>query len=635
MLTRISAAIAVQVSRKGAFPMNVFAQQTSGTVNRQNSRAEMALIGVYEISKVLASPNRLEVTLSGVLSLLSSFLDMGHGLIALLDGKGDPEMVVGSGWSEASAKRYFDLLPERAVGQIVATKMPLVVPNVLESPLFAGVDLQGWGPEGAVAFSLVGVPVKDGDTVVGTLTIDRPHDDATQPRFDEDVRFLTMVANLVGQTLRMHKAVTRDRERLMSEQARREKEHSAVASYASSDAVRPAAGDKDRPGVVGIVTNSPIMLAVIDRIKTVAKGRATVLLRGETGTGKELFANAIHSLSPRQKGPLVKLNCAALPETVLESELFGHEKGSFTGAHAQHKGRFEMADGGTLFLDEIGEISATFQAKLLRVLQEGEFERVGGTRPIKTDFRLICATNRNLEEMVAKGEFRADLYYRINVVPVFLPPLRDRKGDVPVLAKEFLRRFNKDHGTELTLTEGALGVMNDCVFPGNIREMENCLARTATLARGERIMDTDFACRSEGCLSSSLWRGASAQTPAPGYVPLPVVAAPSPAAQAPVAPIPVTPFPAAAPAVAVPSPGPAALGDGGGCDGAAGGVPHVCPAPGACPVPGADNRSERERLIEAMETAGWVQAKAARIMGLTPRQIGYALRKNDIDIKKF
>ena len=584
--------------------MNVFAQQTSASLSRQGSRAETALVGVYEISKILASPNRVEVTLSGVLSLLSSFLDMGHGLIALLDGRGDPEMVVGSGWSESNAKCYFDRLPERAVGQIVATKMPLVVPNVLTSPLFAGADLQGWGPEGGIAFSLVGVPIKEGETVVGTLTIDRPHDQSTQVRFDEDVRFLTMVANLVGQTLRLHKIVTRDRERLMAEQARREKEHSHGAPSTGR-----SAADSARVG--GIVSNAPAVLAVIERIKVVAKGRATVLLRGETGTGKELFANAIHTLSPRAKGPLVKLNCAALPETVLESELFGHEKGSFTGAHAQHKGRFEMADGGTLFLDEIGEISSAFQAKLLRVLQEGEFERVGGTRPLKTDFRLICATNRNLEDMVSRAEFRADLYYRISVVPVFLPPLRDRKGDIPLLAKEFLRRFNKEHGTEYLLTDAALGVMNECFFPGNIRELENCLDRTATLARGTNIQDTDFACRSEGCLSSSLWRGVSAQA-TPGYVPLPIVVAP-----------PSQP-------VAAPAPPPPAA-----SSAAAGTAAHVCPAPGACPVPGADNRSERERLIEAMETAGWVQAKAARIMGLTPRQIGYALRKHDIDIKRF
>jgi Nif-specific regulatory protein len=205
---------------------------------------------------------------------------------------------------------------------------------------------------------------------------------------------------------------------------------------------------------------------------------------------------------------------------------------------------------------------------------------------------------------------------------------------VPVLAKEFLRRFNKEHGTELILTEAALGVMNECFFPGNIRELENCLDRTATLARGTRITDTDFACRSEGCLSSTLWRGVTPQGPTPGYLPLPIVAplshstpAPSPAPTAPQPPI------VSVPAVAASS-SPSSMADSA-VTMPATTTPHVCPAPGACPVPGADNRSEKERLVEAMETAGWVQAKAARIMGLTPRQIGYALRKHDIDIKKF
>ncbi len=581
-------------------------------IGRSTSRAETALVGVYEISKMLVSPHRLEVNLSGVLTLLSSFLDMGHGLIALLDSKGDPEVVVGSGWSETNAKCYFDRLPERAVGQIVATRMPLVVPNVRNSALFAGVDLQGWGPQEGKPFALIGVPIKDGDTVVGTLTIDRTLDEKTRVRFDEDVRFLTMIANLVGQTLRLHRTVTRDRERLMVDQSRRDKELSSALAGKTNDIVK----------IEGIVSNSAAVLNVIEKIRVVAKSRATVLLHGETGTGKELFAKAIHTLSPRAKHPLIKLNCAALPESVLESELFGHEKGSFTGAHAQHKGRFEMADGGTLFLDEIGEISPPFQAKLLRVLQEGEFERVGGNRPIKTDFRLICATNRNLEDMVAKGTFRADLYYRIAVVPIFLPPLRERKGDVPILAKEFLRRFNKMHGTNLLLSAEALTVMSECMFPGNIRELENCINRTATLARGECIADIDFACRNEGCLSSVLWRGSSQPSVfPPGFVPLPIASPTVASASATHAP--------AAPAPTVPA---APTSDG---TPAWAATPHTCPGPGACPVPGADNRGERERLIEAMETAGWVQAKAARILGLSPRQIGYALRKHDVDIKKF
>jgi Nif-specific regulatory protein len=339
---------------------------------------------------------------------------------------------------------------------------------------------------------------------------------------------------------------------------------------------------------------------VIEKIRIVAKSHSTVLLRGESGTGKELFASAIHELSPRRKAPFVKVNCAAIPESVLESELFGHEKGAFTGAVVQRKGRFELADGGTLFLDEIGEISASFQAKLLRVLQEGEFERVGGTRTLKVDVRLVCATNQNLEEAVERGTFRSDLYYRISVVPILLPPLRARKGDVPLLAEEFVRRFNAEHGTELSLSGSALGVLDDCYFPGNIRELENCVRRTATLARGSQIVDVDFACRNDVCLSSVLWRGA--QRPAPAFEQELRVAP-----RAPVVAAPAGPLEAAA----------------------------SCPSADACPVAAGDGRSERDRLVEAMRTAGWVQAKAARLLGLTPRQVGYALRKHGVAVEKF
>ncbi len=554
--------------------------------------SESALVGVYEVSKLLASPNRLERTLAGVLALLSSFLDMRHGLFALLDKQGDPEMVIGSGWSEVNAKRYFDRLPERAIGQIVATKMPLVVENVRSSSLFEGVDLSEWGSTDGEPFSLVGVPIKEGDTVVGTLTIDRPSCDRSSIRFDHDVRFLTMIANLVGQTLRLHKLIARDRERLMLENARLEK----------SD--RPLHGEAKVDGIKGIVGDSPAVRAVIEKIRIVAKSKSTVLLRGESGTGKELFAAALHNLSPRHSKPFVKLNCAALPESVLESELFGHERGAFTGAATMRKGRFELADGGTLFLDEIGEITPAFQAKLLRVLQEGEFERVGGTRTLKVDVRFVCATNKNLEEAVQKNEFRADLYYRISVVPIFLPPLRERPGDVAALANEFLRRFNAEQGAHLTLSPSAMEVLMECGFPGNIRELENCVFRTATLARGETIVEKDFSCRNDGCLSAVLWSGShDPSAPPPFKQQLPIVANPKPPAAPPRAPEPQ--------------------------------AAQNCPGVESCAAAGADPRGEREKLINAMEQAGWVKAKAARLLGLTPRQIGYALQKHDITVRKF
>jgi Nif-specific regulatory protein len=560
--------------------------------------SEIALIGVYEISKILTAPTRLETTLANVLNLLSSFLQMRHGTIVLLADDGVPEVAVGAGWSEESDTRPQQRYPERAIGQIVATGVPLVVHNVADHELFDASDVAALASEGAKV-SFMGVPIRAGDRVVGTLTVDRSWDGESVFRFDSDVRFLAMIANLIGQTVKLHRVVARDRDRLIEESHRLQKEITKL---------QPAPTTKAR--ISGIIGESPAIRQVLDRIAIVAKSNATMLLRGESGTGKELFARALHELSPRASHAFVKVNCAALAESVLESELFGHEKGAFTGAIATRKGRFELADSGTLFLDEIGEISLAFQAKLLRVLQEGEFERVGGTKTLKADVRLITATNKNLEEAVRKGEFRADLYYRISVVPVILPPLRERTSDIPLLAARFLERFNEENGRELIFSTQAMQVLKSCYFPGNVRELENCVQRTATFATGDAIVAADFACEQEQCLSATLWKGKASvetwPTPVGGLGPFssPPPAEPRRFIEAP---------DAVAERQAEPVP-----------------VAHGAPSDSS-----AGDASERERLLEAMEKSGWVQAKAARIMGLTPRQIGYALRKHEIEIKKF
>jgi Nif-specific regulatory protein len=557
------------------------AQEKSFDEESATHRAEIQLYGVYEISKLLAQPARLEITLARVVQLLSSFLDMRHGLIALLSEIGIAEVVVGSGWSDATAREYFERLPERAIGRIVATNMPLVVRNIRSDPLWENWDFSG---DSGLDVSFVGVPIRDGGRVIGTLTIDREVRSQGLFGLDQDVRFLTMVANLVGQTVRLQRLVSRDRERLLEDRRRIERE------------LEQASPERRESVLSGIVGDSGALKSVIDKVRVVARSNSTVLLRGESGTGKELFARAIHDLSPRKSAAFVKINCAALPESVLESELFGHEKGAFTGAAALRKGRFELANGGTLFLDEIGEISASFQAKLLRVLQEGEFERVGGTQTLKVDVRLVCATNRNLEEAVSQGDFRADLYYRISVIPIFLPSLRERASDIPLLAEEFLRRFNEEHDSELELAEDGIDVLSACMFPGNVRELENCVRRTATLAAAPAIHASDFACHKQECLSAALWHaGPSAQ----GFVPLPIHRGPRPLST-----------PAGPPPTAYDP----AVGSG---------------------ATAAEDGDERQRLIEAMEAAGWVQAKAARLLGLTPRQIGYAIRKYDIPIRKF
>ena len=242
-----------------------------------------------------------------------------------------------------------------------------------------------------------------------------------------------------------------------------------------------------------IVTKSPKMEKIISITGRVAKSNSTVLIRGETGTGKELIAQALHFGSNRQNKPLISVNCAALSENLLESELFGHEKGSFTGASSQRIGRFEQADGGTLFIDEIGDISLQTQVKLLRALQFGEFERIGGTKTLKVDVRVITATNRNLEEMIETGQFRQDLYYRINVIAINLPALRERKEDIPLLIKHFIDKFSKETGKDVrNISKEAHNQLMHYHFPGNIRELENIIESAVVMSRGEIIAINDF-----------------------------------------------------------------------------------------------------------------------------------------------
>ena len=553
--------------------------------------SEIALTGIYEISKVLSTPARLETTLSNVVNLLSSFMQMQHGVISLLADDGIPDITVGVGWNEGTDERYRARLPTKAVGQVVATAIPVLAEDVSSHTAFTAADVEMLGASADTKVSFIGVPIRIVSKVIGTLTIDRVWDG--HYRLDTDLRFLTMIANLIGQTVQLHRAVSHDRDRLISESHRLQK--------ALSDA-KPAR-ERKRPGVEGVIGDSAAIRSLLSKVEVVARSNSPVLLRGESGTGKELIAKAIHDLSSRSKGPFIKINCAALPETVLESELFGHEKGAFTGAINSRKGRFELADRGTLFLDEIGEISAAFQAKLLRVLQEQEFERVGGTVTIKVNVRIVAATNKDLEEAVARNMFRADLYYRISVVPLLLPPLRDRPNDIPMLAAEFLRRFNKENERGLAFDPGAIDVMKACRFPGNVRELENCVQRTATLADGPEIVANDFACSHNECLSSMLWK-----TPPESASPSqePEVSEPAPDE------VPTTTEAAAS----VEPPGEPA-------------------APLSDPEAAGGEMTERERLINAMERAGWVQAKAARILGLTPRQIGYALKKQAIEIKRF
>ncbi|RRH91927.1 nif-specific transcriptional activator NifA [Mesorhizobium tamadayense] len=561
---------------------------------------ETALAGIFEISKALTAPSRLEVKLAKVVDLLRSFVQMRHGIISLHDGDGKLDIIVGAGLSESCDERCPMHLPRKAIGQIVTTEAPLVVENIAAHSAFSTADADVLGAPGAIRMSFIGVPIRVDANVVGTLTIDRVLDNGSRPWLDYNLRLLPVIANLVGQTVKLHRSFVYDREQPMAQKGPLQKQYCEL---------NHPARERKRVYVKGMIGDSRALSDLLDKVAVVAEAKITVLLRGESGTGKELIAKAIHQLSPRAKRPFIKLNCAALPETVLESELFGHEKGAFTSAFNSRKGRFELADKGTLFLDEIGEISASFQTKLLRVLQEQEFERVGGNQTIKVDVRVIAATNKDLEEAVARNEFRADLYYRISVVPLLVPALRERRGDIPLLAAEFLKNFNNENGRTLNFDESAIEVLMNCDFPGNIRELENCVQRTAIMAAGQSIGRNDFSCHHGKCSAAALWKSTSgkiALQPGP-IVPVPVNAPTSPAAAASSAAAPVSP--------------------------AITGQPLPAPA-GAARSNGA-RIIDREAVVAAMERCGWVQAKAARLLGLTPRQIGYVLRKYGIEIKRL
>ena len=525
------------------------------------AQKNLELISIYEISKILSSSLDLKKTIREVLNILASHNQMRRCMISLVQENSDAHVIGAIGLSRDEIERGQFQKGEGVIGKVIKTGVPIVIHDIAEDPSFLNKTGSRDLSDGQ-KLTFIAIPIKAAGETIGVLNIDR---DMTsyRGRLESDIRLLKMVANLVGQTIRLHRLVAAEREQRMIEQHRLQK------------TTNPS------QALTHIIGQSQRMKEVFADVERAASVHSTVLLRGETGTGKEMIAHAIHHLSSRRDNPFVRVNCAALSETLLESELFGHEKGAFTGATQERKGRFELAHGGTLFLDEIGDISPAFQVKLLRVMQEREFERVGGNKSIRVDIRLIVATNRNLEDAVLKGEFRADLYFRINVITILLPPLRERREDILPLVDHFLERFNLTNQRQLTLSPGAMQIFSECHWPGNVRELENCVERTAAMTRCKTIQDINLPCQKNMCFSLAL-------------KPASLIASPVPVVTAAVAP----------------------------------------------DDSESDSRSSksmpmRERLIWAMDECGWVQAKAARLLGMTTRQMNYALQKYSIEIKKL
>jgi Nif-specific regulatory protein len=492
------------------------------------ARENRILSALLEVSKVLNSSFDLEKNFSRTMRVLGDFLGMERGSVFLFDQNSkELRIVAAQGLTKEQIEKGKYKIGEGIVGRVLEKGTPMVIPNVGAEPLFmnkTGSRIQKGG------ISFLCVPITFKGEALGVLSADRIFKDK-DITIDEDIRVLEIIASIIAQYVKLWKHYKE------SEQERENLRLQLKGKYSL-------------PNIIGA---SDRMQEVFESVHRVSDSKATVILYGESGTGKELIAKAIHYMSPRLKGSFIKFNCASIPEGLLESELFGHEKGAFTGAVNARKGRFELANGGTILLDEVGDLPINLQPKILRVLQEREFERVGGEKTIKVDVRLLAATSRNLEDLVSKGRFREDLFYRLNVVPIFMPPLRERKEDIPLLVEFFLKKYNEENNKEVSFSPEVLRILVDFNWPGNVRELENTIERLVVMSGSNSIRPMDLPISLKLPLHEDLLQRESLQA----------------------------------------------------------GIQDI----------------EKSSILDALEKTGWIQAKAARIIGLTPRQIGYKMKK--------
>ncbi len=491
-------------------------------------RENRILSALLEVSKVLNSSFELEKNLSKTMRVLGEFLEMERGSVFLLDQNSrELKIVAAHGLTKEQIERGKYKIGEGIVGRVIEKGFPVVIPNVGEEPMFLNKTGSRIKKSG---ISFLCLPIRFKDESIGVLSADKIFKDKAIT-VDEDIRVLEIISSIIAQYVILWKHY---------KETEQEKENLKLQLK----------GKYSLPNIIG---DSDKMQEVFEAVHRVADSKATVILYGESGTGKELIAKAIHYMSTRSNNPFIKFNCASIPEGLLESELFGHEKGAFTGAISVRKGKFELANTGTILLDEIGDLPLNLQPKILRVLQEREFERVGGEKTIKVDVRLIAATSRNLEELVLKGIFREDLFYRLNVVPIFMPSLRERKEDIPLLVEFFLNRYNRENKKNVSISLDALRVLIDYDWPGNVRELENTIERLVVMSDGNIIKPSYLPINFKLPSREKVLQRESLKA----------------------------------------------------------GIEDI----------------EKNSILEALEKCGWVQAKAARMVGLTPRQIGYKIKK--------
>ena len=492
------------------------------------------------INRIFSQTLDLGKAFDQVVVVLKRELKMERATLVLLDTEtGELEIKIADGLTEEQIKRGRYRVGEGITGEVVRTGKTIGVPDISKEPRFLDRTGARLGLKVTRTLSFMCAPIKLQGRVIGVVSVDKEFESDEQ--FRRDLQLLDIISSSLAQAVRIH---------MMADEVRKELEDRNI--YLRSELSR-------KFSFANIIGSSQGMQEVFQRIQMVAKSRATVLIRGESGTGKELVAKAIHFNSPLKEKPFIKVDCATIPETLLESELFGHMRGSFTGAIADKKGKFEVADGGTIFLDEIAEMAPSLQAKLLRVLQERVIEPIGSNKPRAISVRVIAATNRDLEKNMAEGKFREDLYYRLNVVPIFLPPLRARKQDIPYLVDYFLEKFNKENKKELKISPELYAQFMSYSWPGNVRELENLVERLVIMCES-RVAGPEMVSFS----------------PAPG-----AAAQERPAEPA--------------------KTGPQSLAD-----------------------------LEREALLKALNQADGVQVQAARILGITLRQLRYRMSKYGI-----
>ncbi len=539
---------------------------------KRTAELKKALNFLYEASKILVSSHETKKSLSDILNLMSYYLNMHRGMVLLKDKLSDELYIaVSHGIDKDIQESIRYKIGEGIVGRSFQSKQAIVVFDIKEEPLFTNKSNRKSSDEN---LSFYAIPIKLRDEIIGVLAVDKRKEDVVS--YGEDVDILKMISLLIAEFVKNMETIE-DEKKLIEEEK----------SYFAKDA-------KKKYSFEGLIGISSKMKHVFDMIKLVSNTRSTVLIRGESGTGKEVVAKTIHYNSDRANKPFVAVNCAAIPKDLLEAELFGYEKGAFTGAVAEKKGKFELANGGTLFLDEIGDLPLEMQVKLLRVLQEKTIERIGGTKSIEIDVRIIAATNRDLEDMVRKKDFRLDLYYRLNVVSIFLPPLKERREDIPLIANHVLSNLNTLYSRNVKFDVSTMEVLLNCSWPGNVRELENCIERSFVFTSGNYIYKDALSCmRGDICYSHLLENNLKQNEV---FIPKQEIYQKFKNTDA-----------------------------------------EVNTADNIHRTRQEDvvDQTEKGRIIAALEKAGWVQAKAARLLGMTVRQLNYRIQKYNIEIKNL